>query len=224
MQLIYEGKTKDVYRLEDGNLLLKLKDDATGKDGVFDPGENSVGLTIEGLGRESLRLSGYYFSLIEKNGIETHFISCDTANATMTVKPAKVFGKGLEVICRFKAAGSFFKRYGDYVREGQDLDGFVEMTLKNDARQDPPISKDCLVLLGVMTEDIYEQCRMLTKKIALIMKDDMAKKGLDLYDIKYEFGIIGGRVVLIDEISGGNMRVYKDGVWIQPMELAGLIC
>ena len=224
MRLIYEGKTKNVYQLEDGNLLLKLKDDATGKDGVFDPGENSIGLTIEGLGRESLRLSRYYFDLIEKSGIETHFIGCDLDNATMTVKPAKVFGKGLEVICRFKAVGSFFKRYGGYVKGGQDLDGFVEMTLKDDARQDPPITKEGLVLLGIMTEEIYDQCRGLAKKIAAVMKDDMAKKGLDLYDIKYEFGIIGGKVVLIDEISGGNMRVYKDGVWIQPMELAGLIC
>ena len=48
MKLVYTGKTKDVYALENGNCLLKFKDDCTGKDGVFDPGENSVGLTIEG--------------------------------------------------------------------------------------------------------------------------------------------------------------------------------
>ena len=44
MKKIYEGKTKDVYSLENGNVMLKFKDDCTGKDGVFDPGENSVGL------------------------------------------------------------------------------------------------------------------------------------------------------------------------------------
>ena len=49
MKKIYEGKTKDVYSLDNGNVLLKFKDDCTGKDGVFDPGENSVGLTIEGI-------------------------------------------------------------------------------------------------------------------------------------------------------------------------------
>ena len=48
MRKVYTGKTKDVFALEDGNYLLKFKDDCTGKDGVFDPGENSVGLTIEG--------------------------------------------------------------------------------------------------------------------------------------------------------------------------------
>ena len=47
-KLVYTGKTKNVYALDNGNYLLKFKDDCTGKDGVFDPGENSVGLTIEG--------------------------------------------------------------------------------------------------------------------------------------------------------------------------------
>ena len=51
MKKLYEGKTKDVYALENGNVMLKFKDDCTGKDGVFDPGENAVGLTIEDLGR-----------------------------------------------------------------------------------------------------------------------------------------------------------------------------
>ena len=44
MKLVYTGKTKNVYALENGNYLLKFKDDCTGKDGVFDPGENSIGL------------------------------------------------------------------------------------------------------------------------------------------------------------------------------------
>ena len=47
MKKIYQGKTKDVFALDNGNYLLKFKDDCTGKDGVFDPGENSIGLTIE---------------------------------------------------------------------------------------------------------------------------------------------------------------------------------
>ena len=55
MKLVYEGKTKDVYSLDNGNVMLKFKDDCTGKDGVFDPGENTVGLTIEGIGKANLK-------------------------------------------------------------------------------------------------------------------------------------------------------------------------
>ena len=93
MKKIYEGKTKDVYSLENGNVMLKFKDDCTGKDGVFDPGENSVGLTIDGVGDVNLRMSIYFFEKINAAGIKTHYVSADLANTTMEVLPAKVFGK-----------------------------------------------------------------------------------------------------------------------------------
>ena len=221
MELIYTGKTKDVYRLEDGNYLLKFKDDATGTDGVFDPGSNTIGLTIEGAGRAGLRLSKYFFELLEKQGIPTHYISADIENATMTVKPATLFGKGLEVICRLRAVGSFLRRYGDYVDEAQPLDYFVEVTLKDDAREDPPITEDALDMLGILSKSEYQVLKEMTRKITRVVKDELAKKGLELYDIKFEFGRVGPekQITLVDEISGGNMRAYKDGKHVQPLEL-----
>ncbi len=223
MELIYTGKTKNVFALENGNYLLKFKDDCTGKDGVFDPGMNEVGLTIEGVGRVNLRMTEYYFNKINAAGIPTHFISADLDAVTMEVKPAKVFGKGLEVICRYKAVGSFFRRYGDYIAEGADLPAYVETTFKDDAKGDPLVTKDGLVVLGVMTEAQYDSIKELTQKITKIVADDMKEKGLDLYDIKFEFGYdADGKVMLIDEIASGNMRVYKDGQYIDPMTLSEL--
>ena len=223
MNLIYTGKTKDVYALDDGNYLLKFKDDATGKDGVFDPGENAVALTIDGLGKESLALSQYFFTLLSDAGIDTHYISADLGNSTMIVKPLKMFGKGIEVVCRFRAVGSFFRRYNDYITEAEPLDGLVEFTLKNDALGDPPITKESMAMLGIMTESQYEEIKTLTKKIGRIIGEDLKKKGLELYDIKFEFGAANGQILLADEISGGCMRAYKDGVWIQPMDLNELL-
>ena len=126
MKKVYQGKTKDVFALDNGNYLLKFKDDCTGKDGVFDPGENSVGLTIEGVGDVNLRMSIYFFEKINAAGILTHYVSADLENTTMEVLPAKVFGKGLDVICRYKAVGSFYRSYSDYCTEGQDLPAYVE--------------------------------------------------------------------------------------------------
>jgi len=223
LKLMYTGKTKNVFLKEDGNFLLKLKDDATGKDGVFDPGENAVGLTIKGLGQKSLIISKYYFEKIAKAGFPTHYVDSDIENVTMTVKPAKIFGKGVEVVCRYKATGSFIKRYGDYANEGDSLDAFVEFTLKSDERKDPPITKDGLVMLEILTDEQYEECKKLTKEISQIIKKDLEEKGLELYDLKFEFGLVAGKVALIDEISGGCMRVYKDGQIIEPMELTDLI-
>lgn len=223
MELVYTGKTKDVYSLDNGNYLLKFKDDCTGKDGVFDPGENSVGLTIEGVGDVNLRMSMYYFEKINAAGIKTHYVSANLADTTMEVLPAKVFGKGLEVICRYKAVGSFYRRYSDYCELGQDLPAYVETTFKNDAKGDPLVTRDGLIDLGVMSGEQYDAIKEMTQKITKIVADDMLEKGLVLYDIKFEFGYApDGSVMLIDEIASGNMRVYKDGEYIDPMTLSKL--
>ncbi len=190
---------------------------------MFDPGENSIGLTIEGVGDVNLRMSIYFFEKINAAGIKTHYVSADLANTTMEVLPAKVFGKGLEVICRDKAVGSFYRRYGEYIEEGADLPSYVEMTFKNDAKGDPLVTKEGLEVLGVMNSKQYEDIKEMTKKITKIVSDDMKEKGLDLYDIKFEFGYDkNGDVMLIDEIASGNMRVYKNGEYIDPMTLSKL--
>ena len=222
-KLLYTGKTKDVYALDNGNCLLKFKDDCTGKDGVFDPGENSVGLTIEGVGDVNLRMSIYFFEKINAAGIRTHYVNANLEDTTMEVLPAKVFGKGLEVICRERAVGSFIRRYGSLIESGTKLPSYVETTLKDDAKGDPLVTKDALVAMGVMTAEQYEDLKAQTQAITKIVADDLAAKGLELYDIKFEFGYdANGDVMLIDEIASGNMRVYKDGEYIQPMTLSEL--
>ncbi|MFD1348305.1 phosphoribosylaminoimidazolesuccinocarboxamide synthase [Oceanobacillus caeni] len=224
MKHVYTGKTKDVFELEDGNYLLKFKDDVTGEDGVFDPGANSVGLSIEGAGKAGLTLTQFFFEKLKERNIPTHYIDADIEKQEMKVAPATVFGNGLEVICRFRAVGSFLRRYGAYVEEGQPLDAFVEVTIKDDERQDPPISKDALDMLGILTTDEYEVLKSLTKDISYVVRKELAKKGMELYDIKLEFGRNkANEIILIDEISGGNMRVYKDGKYILPLDLEQLL-
>ena len=229
MKKIYEGKTKDVFALENGNVLLKFKDDCTGKDGVFDPGENAVGLTIEGIGRANLQTSVYYFELLKAAGIKTHYVSADIEAATMEVLPAECFGKelgggGLEVICRLVATGSFVRRYGEYIKDGTPLEGgYVECTFKNDEKGDPLVTGEGLVALKVMTAEMFESLKEQTLRITKIVADDLKARGLELWDIKFEFGYNNGEVVLIDEIASGNMRVYRDGKIVDPIELTKII-
>lgn len=221
MKLVYKGKTKDVFDLGNGTYKLKFKDDVTSTNGAFDPGSNVVGMKIEGVGKSGLRLTKFFFEKMKEKKIPTHYIDANIHESTMTVMPAKLFGKGLEVVLRYRAVGSFLRRYGDYVKESQPLDAFVETTLKDDARDDPPITKDALDMLGIISKDEYEILKDLTKKIGAIVKEELKKKGLELYDIKFEFGRVDkdNHLALIDEISGGNMRAYKDGKYIQPFEL-----
>ncbi len=224
MKKLYEGKIKDVYSLDNGNVMLKFKDDCTGKDGVFDPGENSVGLTIEGIGKANLISSIHYFELLKAAGIKTHYVAADVENATMEVLPATVFGHGLEVICRLVATGSFIRRYGEYIEDGTVLEGgYVECTFKNDEKGDPLVTGEGLAALGVMSLEMFESMKAQTLAITKIVADDLKSIGLDLWDIKFEFGYNNGEVILIDEIASGNMRVYKDGKIVDPVELTKLI-
>ncbi len=224
MEKLYTGKTKDVFKLENGNVLLKFKDDCTGKDGVFDPGENAVGLTIEGIGKENLKTSIYYFDLLKKAGIKTHYVSANIEDSTMEVLPGKVFGHGLEVICRLVATGSFIRRYGAYIKDGTPLEGgYVECTFKDDAKGDPLVTSEGLVALGVMSLEFFNEMKEKTLKITNIIAQDLKSIGLDLWDIKYEFGYNNNEVILIDEIASGNMRVYKDGKIVDPITLTKLI-
>lgn len=223
MELVYKGKTKDVYALPNGNYLLKFKDDATGANGVFDPGANTVGVTIKGLGLDALKLTTFFYTLLEEKGIETHFVKSNIEEGTMEVKPCGKFGQGLEIICRLKAVGSFFRRFGDFCKEGQPLDYFVEVTLKDDNREDPPITKDALAMLNILKPEEYESLKADTIKITKIVKDTLASRGVELYDIKFEFGLYNGKVILIDEISGGNMRATFKGNFLKPLEYAPVI-
>ncbi|EKB54329.1 phosphoribosylaminoimidazolesuccinocarboxamide synthase [Falseniella ignava] len=220
MEAIYQGKTKDVL-VADGKCYLKFKDDVTGTDGVIDTGGNEVAGSVEGSGLVNLKVSTFFFEEIEKRGIPTHYIASDFDQTLMEVKEATHFGHGLEVITRLKAVGSFIRRYGLYIEEGSDLDFYTEITLKDDQRNDPLIIKEGLVQLNIVTAEEYEQLIQLNKEITQIIRDILAENGLVLYDIKLEYGRDKetSEIILIDEVSGGNMRVYKDEEYVEPIDL-----
>ena len=116
------------------------------------------------------------------------------------------------------------KRYGEYIKNGTPLEGgYVECTFKNDALGDPLVTKDALVALGVMTAEMYDSIKEQTLKITKIVADDLKTMGLDLWDIKFEFGYNNNEVILIDEIASGNMRVYKGDKIMDPIELTKVI-
>lgn len=220
MKKLYTGKTKDVYEIDENQVLLKFKDDVTGTDGEFDPGANTVGLTMEGAGHQAVAMTNYFYTKLNEKGLTTHFVSADLDKNEAIVKKADQFGQGVEVIVRYYAVGSFIRRYGKYIEDGTKIDPYVEITLKDDERNDPLITEDGLVLLGIMTHDEYKELAELALEIGEFVKEELAQKDLILYDIKFEFGRIDdGKVALIDEISGGNMRAYKDGVHVKPLEL-----
>jgi phosphoribosylaminoimidazole-succinocarboxamide synthase len=224
MELIKTGKTKDVYKLPDGNYLLKFKDTVTGNaSGESDPGGNTVVGSVAGVGSGALKMTVYYFELLKKMNIKTHYVSADTAKNEMTVRPATAFGNGLEFVVRYKAAGSFVRRFGLYCKEGEELPKVFEVTLKDDSHDDPPATAEILAALKLLTPAQYDKIHGDTIKICDTVRDDLKARGLELIDIKVEFGLVDGEIALIDEISAGNMRVYRNGEKLDYLTLSSLI-
>lgn len=211
---IYSGKTKDVYALENGNILLVFKDDVTGEGDVIDPGANTVIGTVEGKGRKSLAMTEYFFKRLHADNIPTHLVRADVENGTMEVHRAEPLGKdihgkgGFEFVCRTRPWGSFLRRYQNYiVDQSATLDYLVEITVKDDERGDPLINDDSIIALGLLTRDHLEEAKALTRQVCRIVDVDLRDQGLTLIDMKIELGLVGGKVVVIDEVSADAMRV-----------------
>ncbi len=212
------GKTKDVFALDDGCMLLQFKDSVTGADGKIDSGANEVIGEVAGKGNASFRLTLHFFELIRAAGIPTHFVSAGSLPNTMVVRAARSYG--LEVICRLRAWGSFVKRYARHIEQGTLLPSLVEFTIKDDERGDPLVNSEAIAALGIAPAEAVEHMADAARRITALIAADLAPRGLELIDIKYEFGEVDGSTVLIDEVSGDSMRVVKDGRVLLQNELA----
>ena len=218
---IYSGKTKDVYQYSDDQILLYTKDETTGwwktddngnKYFEEDPGGNEVGPAVEGMGQKNLIASEYYFKKFIEAGIPTHYIDCDIDANLMLVKSGKVLGSGLECIIRFYAMGSLLRRFPNTYTEGEPVVDFFETTLKSDADNDPPITKEELATQQILTTSQYDKIKKICRQAAEVIQADLQEEDLTLVDIKFEVGLIGDEIVLIDEVSPGVMRVAKGQV------------
>lgn len=222
MEKLYSGKTKDLFLWSEDQLLLSFKDSITGTGNQPDPGGNEVVGQVAGKGSASLHLSIHFFELLERAKIPTHYLGRGPSEQTLLVKRARSFD--LEVICREKAWGSFLRRYGGYISKGEPLPSLVEFTLKDDRRGDPPITKEALAALRIASPEESDYMTQTARRATALIKEDLALKGLELVDIKYEFGKADGKILLIDEISGDTMRVLLGDRVLQPHEPASFVC
>jgi len=221
LEMIYAGKTKDVFKVSETEIMLYTKDETTGwwkenPDGtlyfVEDPGGNEVGPAVSGMGQKNLIASEYYFTKFIEAGIPTHYLGCDIDENLMLARAGQVLGQGLECIIRFFAMGSLLRRFPDEYSEGQPVENFFETTLKSDADNDPPITREELVAKSVVTESQHDDIKRICRAAAGVIQSDLAEDGLTLVDIKFELGLVDGQIVLIDEVSAGVMRVARGDV------------
>ncbi|MBQ1243349.1 MAG: phosphoribosylaminoimidazolesuccinocarboxamide synthase [Clostridia bacterium] len=206
MKKLYEGKTKNVMLDEETGIVhLFFKDDATGENGVFDPGSNTVGGSVEGKGKVGLEVSKYFFELMEKNGIPTHYLGADVEQGLMKVRNLTV--PRLEFIVRYFTAGSMCRRFT--LEEGIPFNPpYAEVTLKDDIQGDPLISERICLMKGILKEGQYEEAQNVVLRVGEVLKEELATMDLQLIDFKIEVGYDEtGKIFVADEITPDIWRV-----------------
>ncbi len=223
MKTLYDGKTKTVLLDEEtGAVNLLFKDTATGENGMFDPGYNTVGGSVEGKGKIGLRISKYFFEIMEQNGIPTHYLGADVDNCLMRVRKLTV--PKLEFVLRYYTAGSMCRRFT--LPEGLPFDPpYKEVTLKDDEQGDPLITERLCLMKNMLRPGMYDEGLRLVEQVGEVLKRELAAMDLQLIDFKIEIGFDeAGKVYVVDEITPDIWRVKdKNGVIPNQIDCAKLI-
>lgn len=209
MEMLYKGKTKNVLKDSSTNsVYLLFKDDATGENGVFDPGSNTVGGSVDGKGKIGLTISKYFFELMEKNGVPTHYLGADVEKGLMQVRNLTV--PKLEFVLRYFTAGSMCRRFS--LAEDIPFDPpYLEVTLKDDAQGDPLISERLCIMKGLLVEGQYNEALDILTKVGAVLQKELAGMGLKLIDLKIEVGYDeSGKMYVVDEITPDIWRVRDE--------------
>ena len=198
-ELIYEGKAKKVFSHDDlDKVIIEFKDDAT----AFNALKKAK---FEGKGKLNCLISANIFKLLIKNNIPTHFLELKNEN-TMIAQKIKVVP--LDIVLRNTAYGSLCKQttmdLGTKLKKP-----LIDIYLKNDALNDPLITKDRIEFMDILNLQDLDIIINLTLEINLILKKFFKKIKLQLVDFKLEFGYdLKNNILLGDEISPDNCRLW----------------
>lgn len=212
---VYHGKVRDVYTINDSTLVMVATDRISAFDVVLPEGIPYKGQVLNQIAA---------FFLDATRDIVPNW-KLATPDPMVTVgQRADAFP--VEMIIRGYLAGSAWREYAAGKREicGVKLpDGMVENqafpepiitpTTKAAEGHDENISAEEIIARGLVSEENYKTMAEYTMALYRRGVDMAARKGLLLVDTKYEFGLLDGKVILIDEIHtpDSSRYWYADG-------------
>jgi len=198
---LYEGKAKKVFATDNPDLVIQeFKDDAT----AFNAKKKG---TIAQKGVVNNKISCSMFSLMEQNGVKTHFVE-QLSDREMLVKKLEIIL--VEVTVRNIAAGGITRSLG--IEEGTKLSQpVVEWHYKLDSLDDPLMNDDHILVMNLANEAEIKTLRASALKVNEIMIAFFSKLNIDLVDFKLEYGRHKGQILLGDEISPDTCRFWEKG-------------
>ncbi|MGC8585000.1 MAG: phosphoribosylaminoimidazolesuccinocarboxamide synthase [Thermoplasmata archaeon] len=235
MELIRKGKVKEVYALNNSELLFIFTDNIS----VFD---KIIPTKIPYKGASLARTSAHWFEIVSNMNINTHFIKLEEMNR-MRVKRYEILMKGkkeggnflipLEFITRYYIAGSLHDRILNgkispsdlgikNVKYGEKLpEPFFEITTKFEDF-DRPLSFDEAMEIGGLSKDEMDEIREKILKIDEKINRDVLSRGLIHVDGKKEWAMDENRDPVIvdtfgtaDEDRFWDMKEYEKGNFVE---------
>ncbi|MCK5824618.1 MAG: phosphoribosylaminoimidazolesuccinocarboxamide synthase [Ichthyobacteriaceae bacterium] len=214
---VYNGKVRDVYSIDGDLLAMVVSDRLSAFDVVLPKGIPYKGQVLNQIAEKALKAT--------EDIVPNWIIAVPDANVTIGkfCEPFKV-----EMVIRGYLTGHAWREYkaGKRVLCGVELeDGLVEnqkfnqpkitpTTKADNGEHDMDISKEDILLQGVVSADDYAKLEEYTYKVFARGTEIAKEKGLILVDTKYEFGkTVDGEIILIDEIHtpDSSRYFYADG-------------
>ena len=201
MTKIIEGKTKVVYENPDDpkSVYMLFKDDITAGDGI----KHDI---IAGKAQVDWQTNRDIFEYLNRKGVRTHYVSSPEDRVSIVNKLD--FKINLEVVTRRVAAGSILK-WGDMV-EGQRFEPLItQFHYKDDALHDPMLDDGFVdYIIKAKGSNEFQEMRDINAHVFELLEYAFAQSKLQLIDFKLEYGLVEGKVTLIDEITGGSFRLW----------------
>lgn len=197
---IHAGKVRDSFRINDKTRMIVATDRLSSFDSVLET-------LIPGKGAILNSLATFWFEKT-KDIIDNHLIESIHPNISL-VKEAKPIK--LEMIVRAYITGSAWRKYQKGGRElsGQKVPDNLEknqsfptpiITPTTKEKSDREITEKEIIAEKWATKKRYEQMKKISLKLFERGQKLLSEKGIILVDTKYEFGLIGNKLILIDEI------------------------
>ena len=199
MELLYEGKSKQIFKTDNpDNVVVRFKDDTTAFYGI-------KRANILNKGRLTCDISSMVLGYLNSNGINTHFIERvdDDGQLCRVVEHVPV-----EVIVRNVVAGSMAQRLG--MEEGIVPENTIfDLCLRRSDLGDPLINDHHAVALGLLSYEELSELYEMSAKINSLVTELYSKAGITVVDFKIEFGrAADGSLVLADELSPDTCRLW----------------
>lgn len=200
LETIHQGKVRDSIRIDDQTRMIVVTDRLSAFNKVLETPIPTKGAVLNGI-------ANFWFDQTSSI-IDNHIIQQIDPSATL-VKEAEPIR--VEMVVRGYLTGSMWRGYqagermfsgvtvGEGLTKNQAFDSPI-LTPTTKDKDDTPINEEGIVSTGLVSQAMYTQMKEKALELFAFGSQFLRERGIILVDTKYEFGILNGELIIIDEM------------------------